>query len=87
MNKLVAIAGICLFLGFPQLSKAQNTAFEPGKVWNDTEGNPINAHGGGILYHEGTYYWYGEYKKGKTVLNGIARMGYVGVLPYRCDGS
>ena len=47
MNKLVAIAGICLFLGFPQLSKAQNTAFEPGKVWNDTEGNPINAHGGG----------------------------------------
>ena len=42
--------------------------FTPGKVWNDTDGNPINAHGGGLLYHEGTYYWYGEYKKGKTVL-------------------
>ncbi len=40
----------------------------PGTVWNDTEGNPINAHGGGLLYHEGVYYWYGEYKKGKTVL-------------------
>ena len=60
MNKLI-VAGICFFLSIPQVSEAQYTAFEPGKVWNDTEGNPINAHGGGILYHEGTYYWYGEY--------------------------
>jgi len=36
--------------------------------WLDTDGNPINAHGGGILYHNGKYYWYGEYKKGKTIL-------------------
>lgn len=39
-----------------------------GEVWKDTEGNPIHAHGGGMLYHEGVYYWYGEYKQGKTVL-------------------
>ena len=45
-----------------------NDAVVQGTVWNDTDGNPINAHGGGILYHKGTYYWYGEYKKGKTVL-------------------
>ena len=67
MNKLI-VAGICFFLSIPQLSGVRHTAFEPGKVWDDAEGNPINAHGGGILYHEGTYYWYGEYKKGKTVL-------------------
>lgn len=52
--------------------KAQKTMTSavviPGEVWKDTDGNPINAHGGGILYHEGTYYWYGEYKKGKTIL-------------------
>lgn len=46
----------------------KNTEFIPGEVWKDTDGNPINAHGGGLLYHDGTYYWYGEYKKGKTVL-------------------
>ena len=40
----------------------------PGSIWKDTDGNPINAHGGGLLYHNGTYYWYGEYKKGKTIL-------------------
>lgn len=39
-----------------------------GAPWRDTDGNIINAHGGGVLYHEGTYYWYGEYKKGETTL-------------------
>lgn len=42
--------------------------FCPGKVWLDDEGNAINAHGGGVLYHEGIYYWYGEYKQGLTTL-------------------
>jgi hypothetical protein len=23
---------------------------------------PINAHGGGVLFHEGTYWWFGEHK-------------------------
>ena len=40
-----------------------------GTVWNDTDGNMINAHGGGILYHDGTYYWYGEYKGDSTYWN------------------
>lgn len=22
----------------------------------------INAHGGGVLYHEGKYYWFGEHR-------------------------
>ncbi|MEI7911154.1 MAG: glycoside hydrolase family 43 protein [Verrucomicrobiota bacterium] len=34
----------------------------PGEIWNDTNGVPINAHGGGVLYHEGTYWWFGEHK-------------------------
>jgi hypothetical protein len=39
-------------------------SFTPGAVWPDTAGVPINAHGGGILYQEGTYYWVGE-KRGR----------------------
>jgi hypothetical protein len=42
--------------------------FTPGAVWNDTDGRPINAHGGGILHHAGVYYWYGEVKEGRTYL-------------------
>lgn len=37
-------------------------SFTPGEKWADTDGCHINAHGGGIMYHNGTYYWYGEYK-------------------------
>lgn len=31
-----------------------------GIVWKDTQGNPLHAHGGYIIFHEGYYYWYGE---------------------------
>ncbi len=31
-----------------------------GEVWRDTCGQQINAHGGGMLFHEGIYYWHGE---------------------------
>lgn len=33
-----------------------------GKVWRDTDGSVINAHGGGILFHKGIYYWFGEHR-------------------------
>ena len=36
--------------------------FHPGALWLDNHGVPINAHGGGMLYHDGTYYWFGEHK-------------------------
>lgn len=32
----------------------------PGQEWPDRKGGHINAHGGGLLFHEGKYYWYGE---------------------------
>jgi beta-xylosidase len=38
----------------------ENDSFKPGEIWYDTEGNPINAHAGGILFHEGAYYWFGQ---------------------------
>ena len=38
------------------------TTFTPGEIWLDDRGTPINAHGGGILFHQGVYYWFGEHK-------------------------
>ncbi|MFA5688066.1 MAG: glycoside hydrolase family 43 protein [Kiritimatiellales bacterium] len=40
----------------------QYDRFYPGAEWKDTSGVAINAHGGGLLYHNGVYYWYGEHK-------------------------
>lgn len=41
---------------------ARITEFRPGELWKDTDGVAINAHGGGIMFHGGKYWWYGEYK-------------------------
>ena len=39
-----------------------NHSFRSGAVWLDTNGTPINAHGGGLFYENGVYYWFGEHK-------------------------
>jgi len=36
-------------------------SFSPAKIWNDADGKPIEAHGGGMFYENGTYYWFGEH--------------------------
>ncbi|EPS67453.1 hypothetical protein M569_07321, partial [Genlisea aurea] len=61
--------------------------YYPGSVWLDTDGNPIQAHGGGIMYDRtsSTYYWYGEYKDGPTYHShkkGSARVDVIGVGCY-----
>jgi hypothetical protein len=52
----------------PPAETAPAPEFRPGKVWLDTAGKPINAHGGGLLRHGDAYYWYGENKEGRTWL-------------------
>jgi hypothetical protein len=39
-----------------------NHSFKPGQIWPDNEGRHINAHGGGIIYFNNKYYWFGEYR-------------------------
>lgn len=64
MFKFSSLVLFLTLLVFPAAISAQDTldAFKPGSVWNDTEGIPINAHGGGVLFHDGKYYWFGEHK-------------------------
>jgi hypothetical protein len=64
VRKVVAFAAVALAAAMTaNTATAQGSnAFHPGEVWNDTAGVPINAHGGGMLYRDGTYYWFGEFK-------------------------
>lgn len=50
-------------------------AIYPGQQWNDTEGKPIQAHGGSVYFENGVYYWYGENKEFTTGENGIWHWG------------
>jgi len=40
----------------------EKAEIRPGEIFPDKNGVHINAHGGGMLYRRGTYYWYGEHK-------------------------
>lgn len=53
---------------------ADRTTFLPGQPWPDNNGVHINAHGGGILYHEGIYYWFGQFMV-ETELGNSAQVG------------
>jgi beta-xylosidase len=52
-----------------------------GQTWLDVDGNPIQAHGGCILLHEGIYYWYGEHK-GIDNCPGTLRVDVIGISCY-----
>ena len=56
--------------------------FRPGAVWLDTEGTPIQAHGGGMLVHQGIYYWFGENRAAETKRATLARVDVIGVNCY-----
>ena len=49
-----------------------------GALWYDTAGHVVNAHGGGVLAHEGKYYLYGEHK----VYGEAGNKAHVGVHMY-----
>lgn len=57
-NVLISI----LFFVFANAGKNAAQTFKPGEHWPDNKGVHINAHGGGVLFHNGTYYWFGEHK-------------------------
>ncbi len=70
--KLHCILTLTILISYPCLNQAQKqylkqTDFRPAQIWSDINGIPINAHGGGVIFCEGKYYWYGEHKlEGKS---------------------
>ncbi len=59
--------------------KGYYTSFNPGQLWLDNNGEHINAHGGGVICHDGKYYWFGEHKGAKS------NNALVGVTCYSSD--
>ncbi|MEO7769212.1 MAG: glycoside hydrolase family 43 protein, partial [Ferruginibacter sp.] len=61
-----------------QSQPVQYNAFHPGELWKDNNGVHINAHGGGMLFYNKTYYWFGEHK----IAGKIGNTAQVGVHCY-----
>lgn len=56
--------------------------FRPGKTWLDTDGNAIQAHGGGVNFFNGRYYWYGENKTGCSAKQSEGKPWHAGANCY-----
>ncbi|TCM99543.1 S-layer family protein [Paenibacillus sp. BK033] len=67
---------------------AVRTSLTPGALWADTTGNPIDAHGAGIMYDEKTkkYYWYGEYHKGGWPAAGVRVYSSTDLMNWKDEG-
>lgn len=57
ISTVITFTLLCISINCQNL----NHSFRPGQIWPDNEGRHINAHGGGILFYNNTYYWFGEY--------------------------
>ena len=75
-TKALLILAAFLFSSFKQNDEYKT--FKPGEIWKDNNGVAVNAHGGGMIYYNNTYYWFGEHKiEGEAGNN-----AYVGVHCY-----
>lgn len=59
--KTIYLFGIAIILFFSACKKELKN-IKPGEIWPDNNGFHINAHGGGVLFYAGKYYWFGEHK-------------------------
>jgi Glycosyl hydrolases family 43 len=60
MLVLITIATLATFYSLGTAIAASVTIVS-GTTWNDTNGNPVDAHGGGMIKVGNTYYWIGQY--------------------------
>jgi hypothetical protein len=60
VRTMLAIGSLVFFSA--TFAQSRNV-IRPGEVWPDSDGNHIQAHGGGIIKNGDTYYWYGEQRR------------------------
>lgn len=62
-----------------------DSSFHPGAVWCDTAGQPIQAHGGGILEQSNVFYWYGE-DRTPGIRSAVACYSSTNLLDWKREG-
>jgi hypothetical protein len=59
-KRSIWLAALLLLSLAPRLFAAAPPLVKPGQPWLDNRGQRIQAHGGGITFFKGIYYWFGE---------------------------
>jgi len=60
MRKLIRLWSVMALITATQVALASAPVIQPGAVWLDDRGLPIQAHGGGMLHWNEAYFWFGE---------------------------
>lgn len=74
--QMLCVAANLLIFAHCGIAQPSSKAIESGALWPDNKGEHINAHGGGIMYYNGTYYWFGEHKCDTTSSARVGVMCY-----------
>lgn len=65
MNRTAALILACVCLAALSAGAGAQPGprkqFLPDQVWPDNHGVHINAHGGGVIFHQQRYYWFGQH--------------------------
>jgi len=80
---------ILVAMTLPSVSQAQSAGLiKPGEIWPDNNGVHINAHSGGMLFYEGSYYWFGEFKsdRSNSALVGVTCYSSANLSDWRNEG-
>lgn len=62
MRSFILLIALSISAVMVSNGQKKQQSFKPGEIWPDNNGVHINAHGGGILKVNDTFYWYGEHK-------------------------
>ena len=73
---------------YVRVYQKKSAGIASGDIWKDTDDNHINAHGGGVLFHSGKYYWFGEHRplKGFSSGGGISCYSSGDLLNWTYEG-
>ena len=66
MRKFFSLLVVLVLTAMCVDAKAPLKPIKSGEKWLDNTGVHVNALGGGVLFHKGTYYWFGENKSDHT---------------------
>ncbi|MGC4102602.1 glycoside hydrolase family 43 protein [Ferruginibacter sp.] len=70
----------------PVVAAATDTnKLRPNQLWYDDKGELINAHGGGIIFSNNTYYWFGE-KRGRIASQGVSLYSSADLYHWKNEG-
>jgi hypothetical protein len=90
MKKTIHLVGALVAVGLQACKSVQqkniDLTVKPGAIWQDTNQEVINAHGGGLLKRGKNYYWYGEIR-GKSASEGVSVYSSKDLVHWENKGS